>query len=605
MDRAKRLFLVALASLLSSMGFSQRRSTTASLSLLSQADGLLTVSTLGTKARPGAKLESWLILWGDGDETPGSGAPPSTLSHQYRTFGAYRITLAVWDTRGGHDEASLMGAIVYTTPVSGGGETCTVTVAPTVAAIQSAHDAASDGDVICLQAGNETWTSKVTVTKAVTIKGAGVGQTIITNNNTTDAGRLFDVALVAAKTTRIAHIEFAATTAGNNGQGVINVQGSSDQDGSRFRLDHCTLNDFGGDNVSAYGFWFDGVLGVIDHCTFNIDDTNHIPIEVQHENWAGSEYGDGAWNEGNQYGTDQFLFVEDCAYNGTGGTETFGGVFVDALNGARWVVRNCTIVNAQMGPHGTESGGRQRSGRAFEVYDNAFSGMFPAGIPVHNRGGSCLIHGNTFASVTIPTVSFVLEYKRLSGAFAPWGVADGTNVWDKNIAGGPFDSGTATGGGDGSLTDTGKSWTTNQWVGYSVKLTSGCTQGVSENSCGAVIISNTSTTLTTRYETYAPGPFSPAAGNTYQIWKVDEGLDMPGKGEGSLLSGASPSVPGGWYDQVDDPCYEWDNTGDGSVGSIVWDPQQCPNQMRSGEHYFTATSKPGYTPYAYPHPLVT
>lgn len=501
-----------------------------------------------------------------------------------------------------------MGTIRYVSRSSGAA--CTVSVAPTVAALTSALAAASDGDVICLQAGNETWSSAVTVDKAVTIRGAGEGQTII-GNNAGSGGRLFNVTLVAGKTTRICHLEFAETEAGT-GQGIINVSGSSDQDGSRLRIDHITMNDWGPDVTSGYGIWLQGVLGVIDHCTFNIDDVGHIPIEVQHANWGGQNFGDGSWTEGSNFGTEEFLFVEDCVCNcdNSGFGEAFGGVFVDSLNGDRWVVRYCTMVNCQVGNHGTESGGRQRGGRAMEFYNNDCSGTFPGGIPFHCRSGAMLVHNNTFSDVFYPNVNFFLECKRLASHFEPWDEADGTNAWDKNTAGGPFDSGTATGGSAGVLNDTSKSWTTNQWVGYSLKLTSGCTAGTTEETCSSIIVSNTATSITVKVEGYPPGPFTPASGNTYEIWKVDEALDQPGKGAGSLITGDPPSVPGGWPDQVDDPCYAWDNTGDVTVSAIQWAVGDGLGGegavIRLGEHYFALeTEKPGYSPYAYPHYLVT
>ena len=46
-----------------------------------------------------------------------------------------------------------------------------------------------------------------------------------------------------------------------------------------------------------------------------------------------------------------------------------------------------------------------------------------------------------------------------------------------------------------------------------------------------------------------------------------------------------------------EPCYQWNN------GSAIFHPNQ--KVIRAGEHYFNNTPMPGYTPYVYPHPLVT
>lgn len=54
------------------------------------------------------------------------------------------------------------------------------------------------------------------------------------------------------------------------------------------------------------------------------------------------------------------------------------------------------------------------------------------------------------------------------------------------------------------------------------------------------------------------------------------------------------------YAQTLDPCYEWDNYKEGGVA--VHFSSGATNLIRSGEHYYNSTQKPGYTPLAYPHP---
>src|SRR5436190_8817507 len=60
-----------------------------------------------------------------------------------------------------------------------------------------------------------------------------------------------------------------------------------------------------------------------------------------------------------------------------------------------------------------------------------------------------------------------------------------------------------------------------------------------------------------------------------------------------------PPLPPGWNNQVTEPCYMWNNG-----------PEQVrfssgAGTIRAGEHFFHDTPMPGYTPYTYPHPLVT
>lgn len=69
----------------------------ANLSIVSNKDGLLVLSTYGTKSAPGSKLRSWIIEWGDNNVQQGSGNPPSELQHEYEISGKYDISFIVQD----------------------------------------------------------------------------------------------------------------------------------------------------------------------------------------------------------------------------------------------------------------------------------------------------------------------------------------------------------------------------------------------------------------------------------------------------------------------------------------------------------------------------
>src|SRR5262249_49396910 len=49
----------------------------------------------------------------------------------------------------------------------------------TLASVQALHNIASNGDTVTMPPGTFTWTSGVTLTKSITLQGAGVGHTII------------------------------------------------------------------------------------------------------------------------------------------------------------------------------------------------------------------------------------------------------------------------------------------------------------------------------------------------------------------------------------------------------------------------------------------
>ena len=139
-------------------------------------------------------------------------------------------------------------------------------------------------------------------------------------------------------------------------------------------------------------------------------------------------------------------------------------------------------------------------------------------------------------------------------SFSPWGGADGTNQWDKNKSGAPFYSGTATGGGNLSVTVSGAGWSSNQWAGYSIKKSDGRFSYINSNTSGTIIYQDSAG--------YGSN-LSFDAGDRFVINKVEQSIDQPGVGQSNLLSGDQPTRPADW-NQVADPCYMWGNTNDGA-----------------------------------------
>ena len=66
-----------------------------------------------------------------------------------------------------------------------------------------------------------------------------------------------------------------------------------------------------------------------------------------------------------------------------------------------------------------------------------------------------------------------------------------------------------------------------------------------------------------------------------------------------MLSGFDP-LPTGWTKQALEPVYAWNNTINGQTSIIV----ATSAVMVEGRDFFNAP-KPNYTPFTYPHPLVT
>lgn len=63
---------------------------------------------------------------------------------------------------------------------------------------------------------------------------------------------------------------------------------------------------------------------------------------------------------------------------------------------------------------------------------------------------------------------------------------------------------------------------------------------------------------------------------------------------------------GNWPSQELDPAYAWGNVNDtGTAEFVTIRCQESQNHIQEGRDFYNGTPKPGYTPYAYPHPRVT
>lgn len=446
--------------------------------------------------------------------------------------------------------------------------------------VAAAVASAADGDIVTIPGGTASWTRTLRVKKGITIQGAGVGSTII--KDAVQSGPLLDCSLAAGNLTRITGIEFQdGGRSGNELGGILKFTGSN-TNGSQFRMDHCQFDDLNGVVV------VDTVIGVVDHNTFIRAAKNGDCIVVYDNFWNGGTFGDGSWADATHFGTDRFLFIENNVFRNNGDGQP--GI-TDSYAGGRFVVRHNQIFDWTVETHGTESNQRGRGVRAVEVYNNTYTGSDRNRFAGKMRSGVILFHDNTITGYWTGSTEFTLQAYRADDVFAPWGGADGTSHWDANS--GPFYSGTASAGGNHTVSVSGSPWTSNQWTGYTIRRDAGGSPGFAQ------IQSNTSNTITFSGGVFGSLNFN--AGDTFKIYKVNQAIDQPGRAKGSLITGSPPVKPSRWNDQATEPCYAWNNVSGGTQqvgfgrGDLI---------IRPGEHYFNNTPMPGYTPYIYPHPLV-
>jgi hypothetical protein len=493
--------------------------------------------------------------------------------------------------------------------------------------VAAAISKASDGDTVTVPAGTATWSFQLTITKHITLQGAGVGKTVIYDNSPKGG---YNQHLLLVKLTgdkplfRLTGFEFSvpanpspsAVATMSYGVGVLEFQGTSSASEnplvvgmtSQFRFDHCKLNQLVGVAMT-----FRDILGVVDHVDWiGTSRTNAGTASywggwqascIYMRHWGGQDWGHGSWADNTTWGSNRFLFFEDCTFKGVIKNNIFPNI--DAFGGARFVVRHCIFNDAAQGGHGTETEGRGT--RAEEVYNNTFNSSVVKNNINQCRSGSLLTHDNRFHNLKVAqNFSVYRPY-----AMKTWGYASGKFPYDEN--GGFIASGTHTGpNGSRTLTDANHTFPPTytgaaEGVHYIIKnLDQPITHSGVTSPCQSYIRTVGTHTITDGGSDSAVLNWN--TGNRYEIWMVKTVLDQPGQGKGRLLVGAPP-LSGGQPQPVTwpqagyprEPIYSWNNVNDlGEQVDVRFGVQPA---IKEGRDFFNRTPKPNYTPYTYPHPL--
>jgi hypothetical protein len=468
--------------------------------------------------------------------------------------------------------------------------------------VQALHNSAHDGDTITLPAGTFFWATTVTITKGITVIGQTTtdpvhktanDQTIVIVNTGANGDQpLLVVNSSPGKSYRVSGITFRTGRTGvMDGNGMIRLNGDS----HAVRVDHCHFDDLAYEALSI-AVW-GPIYGVIDHNLFDYRTTSNQSISIHMSGWGGHDNGDGSWAEPPYYGSEKFIFIEDNCFNNTNG---HAGGWIDGWHGGRYVYRYNHAYDSAPTNHGTEIG-RGRGFRCMEVYNNDFHWNSYHSSVGGIRSGGLITHDNVSYGTRPDRGATMGEFRNFANfTTSPWTQANGTNPWDSND---PqlYASGTAgTGTNSDTIVDTTKTWTANQWRGYTAKRLS--------DGKLALITSNTNNTLTVIYDVAHEGTVW-ARGDQYKIYKVLVLIDQPCRGVGDLISGIPPinsrTGTAAWPQQALEPCYSWNDTYaptgahvniTQAVGAFAF--------LVEGRDFFNNTPMPGYTPYTYPHPLV-
>ena len=274
-------------------------------------------------------------------------------------------------------------ALVFVCVACSATRAATINAASTSRAdVNTAIQAASNGDTVVIPAGSSTWTAGVNLgTKGITVRGAGVGQTVLTSNISGSQTHMFTLNTQASFPTRFTGISFAG---GSYDRRMFSI---SYEFGTQcFRIDHC---DFTATVTTIFiDLWGDGP-GLIDHCDFRAPDN----AEMIH-NFG---YGSSSWTANVTPGGPDSLYIEDNTFtNNSNNPYFYGCSAVQAYDGARTVFRHNNLDFVQVDQHGTAG---MIGARWWEIYENTFHIPSRSGIGGQDkymdlRGGSGVVFNN-------------------------------------------------------------------------------------------------------------------------------------------------------------------------------------------------------------------
>jgi hypothetical protein len=252
-------------------------------------------------------------------------------------------------------------------------------------AVQAAINSASNGDMVFVPAGNCTWTANVNIgSKAITLQGAGVGQTNITNGLSKSQNSILNFTQHATISTRITGFSFLGMGYSHR---AINCQGSYTS--APMRIDHNSFYTTSGDGtggtveVDIYS-----CRGLIDNNEFTAPNN----AEMIHH------YGDGTsgWKTTVVPGSTNALYVENNTFSSA--NKSTANSSLQNYDGSIVVARYNTIHSSQLDVHGCCS---PIGGRWSEFYGNTFINDSPGIDKTFDfRSGGGVVFNNTQSGPT-------------------------------------------------------------------------------------------------------------------------------------------------------------------------------------------------------------
>ena len=342
--------------------------------------------------------------------------------------------------------------------------------------VRAAVTTAVNGDKVVLPPGSVSWTDVLTITKNISIQGAGDDQAdatpdptkaTIINGPGNSKGQFINVTFTQTDDpiNRISGLVLNATQAAANSGGEIVVNGTSYMHlvggivKGGCRVDHirftATSDTPSSPTIGKNSFlmnWCPNITGGYVNGSFDHNFVDYIPqtggSEIMQFASSGSPtgatpnaFGEYTWGQDYTYGgglvtngVNDAIYIEDNVFHRS-------GVIVDAeAGGGRLIMRHNTSWGT-LGTHGFESGGNMGP-FASEIYNNVITGNVQQTPPLYSamifRGGSFVSFYNRCTGYTTTGSGrnpWQLALFRLSASPGMGGPADGTNFFDENWRG--------------------------------------------------------------------------------------------------------------------------------------------------------------------------
>ncbi len=201
----------------------------------------------------------------------------------------------------------------------------------------------------------------------------------------------------ASSSIRFTGITLAGGTGITKGQGLLLFYGPTDN----LRIDHIHINEntYTGGPGSYAGRINGAILGVADHNVYD-GTAGTLTQGFIASNTYGDTigYGDGTWTNATPFGTSHNFFIESSIFNSTAGEDCdLAGAFVFRYNS----ILNGPTASSNIHNHGTKLNIRDRGCRSYEAYHNYLHNTVGSlNAAIGSSGGPSLVWGNDFSGYT-------------------------------------------------------------------------------------------------------------------------------------------------------------------------------------------------------------